>query len=252
MLTAVREQQREQRKIAATALPDVRRAAKRGNRTAALRLSLYQAEAVSLALGYIDPVLSEQGISTASAGNVNEAMLRSGPAAANLLDKAATPDAFDRIVLSLLADSGRSATTIGIATRPAVTGYVRQVSSPCCSRCAILAGRVYRYSQGFRRHPRCDCFNVPTTISKGGGLTTNPDALFRAGQIRGLSRADTRAVNEGADLGQVVNVRRKAAGLSVGSSVIARGGRPTPEGIFRIASDRGEVLRLLRRFGYVL
>ncbi|MFJ7212656.1 hypothetical protein [Amycolatopsis sp. NPDC098790] len=29
--------------------------------------------------------------------------------------------------------------------------------------CIILVGRPYRYSQGFRRHPRCDCTMTPVT-----------------------------------------------------------------------------------------
>src|SRR5690348_18342012 len=35
------------------------------------------------------------------------------------------------------------------------------LNPPSCQRCAILAGRWYRWSQGFLRHPRCDCVNLP-------------------------------------------------------------------------------------------
>lgn len=50
-------------------------------------------------------------------------------------------------------DTGRSATAAGIAVRPRVGGYVRMLVPPSCSRCVILAGRWYRYSAGFARHP---------------------------------------------------------------------------------------------------
>lgn len=55
-----------------------------------------------------------------------------------------------------IADAGRGATSVAIAATPKVTGYVRMVNPPTCSRCAILAGRWYRYNRGFERHPRCD------------------------------------------------------------------------------------------------
>jgi hypothetical protein len=46
-------------------------------------------------------------------------------------------------------------------------------------------------------------------------------------------------------------VRRKAAGLTVGSSVMVRAGRLTPQACLGLASDRTEALDLLRRYGYI-
>jgi hypothetical protein len=54
-------------------------------------------------------------------------------------------------------------------------GFVRRVNPPCCGRCAILAGRWYRYDSGFRRHPRCDCTLEPTSEGNAHMLVTNPD-----------------------------------------------------------------------------
>jgi hypothetical protein len=94
---------------------------------------------------------------------------------------------------------------------------------------------------------------APTTLRAGTDHTTNPARAFERGEVRGLSKADTEALQSGADMGQVVNVRRKQAGLTQGSSVLERGGRLTPAGITRVASDdKDEALVLLRRFGYVI
>jgi hypothetical protein len=97
----------------------------------------------------------------------------------------------------------------------------------------------------------CDCLMVPTTRQAGAEHLTDPMAAFRAGQVRGLSQADIEAIRVGADMGQVVNVRRRSAGLMQGSSVMERGGRLTPQGIFRIVGD-DDPLPLLRQHGYIV
>lgn len=155
---------------------------------------------------------------------------------------------FDRLVASLVQDAGRAAESVATAVRPDVH-HVRYVTPPCCGRCAVLAGRVYRWSDGFERHPNCDCVMVPTTVA--APFVQSPESLFEAGQIRNLSKADAKAIRDGADVGQVVNVRRAKAGLSEAGRVLARRDRPTPEGIYRIASDRDEAVALLSRYGYV-
>lgn len=155
---------------------------------------------------------------------------------------------FDRLVDSLVVDAARAAESVAVAVRPDVY-HVRYVSPPCCSRCAVLAGRVYRWSDGFLRHPGCDCVMVPTTVA--APFAQDPDELVRQGLVSGLSKADRQALADGADLGQVVNVRRRAAGLLEAGHALTRGGRPTPAGIYRLASDRAEAVELLRRYRYV-
>jgi hypothetical protein len=100
----------------------------------------------------------------------------------------------------------------------------------------VLAGRVYRYSQGFLRHPNCDCVMLPTTVA-APDLVQDPVELAKAGQIRGLSQADMLAIEQGADFGQVVNVRLRKAGLRQAGKVLARRGKPTPEGIYAAAGE---------------
>jgi len=58
-----------------------------------------------------------------------------------------------RIAGTQVQDTGRAAVAVGMATRPSVTGWIRMLNPPSCGRCAVLAGRRYRVSEGFLRHP---------------------------------------------------------------------------------------------------
>lgn len=156
---------------------------------------------------------------------------------------------FQRIVESAMQDAARAAQQASVAARPHVQ-YVRHLNLPSCSRCAVLAGRVYRYSTGFQRHPGCDCVMIPVTVASAD-LTYDPVALAREGQVTGLSKADRQALDLGADFGQVVNVRLRKAGLTESGRVLARAGRPTPEALLRDAPNRDVALELLTQFGYV-
>lgn len=252
MLTSALEQYQQQQRISALGLREARRQAARGAVAVAGAISTYQAESAGLTLGSTAAVLAEQGITAPTAGTVSLSALLTAPdTSVDLLSKAATEAAFDTLVLALIQDAGRTAATVDIGRRPAITGYVRSLNLPSCSRCAILAGRVYRYSQGFQRHPRCDCLMTPTTLEAGRDLTLDPTDAIRDGKIRGLSKGDLQALDDGADLGQVVNVRRNQAGLTVGSSVYARRGRLTPQAIMRTAESRAQVVDLLRANRYI-
>lgn len=153
----------------------------------------------------------------------------------------------DMLTQSLVADTGRAAVSAGITARPRIGGYVRMLGGPGCPRCAVLAGKWYRYNTGFLRHPRCHCVHIPASENVAGDYRTDPKAAFDAGQIRGLTDAQTKAIRDGADVGQVVNATR---GMSTTATV--RGGRVTPEGIYRRATDRADAIRLLEAHGYLL
>lgn len=157
---------------------------------------------------------------------------------------------FNRLVESLVQDAGRAAESVAITARPNVQ-HVRHLNLPSCSRCVVLAGRIYRYSEGFLRHPGCDCVMIPVAVASSD-LTYDPEALARDGSVTGLSKADLRALLDGADFNQVINVRNRKAGLTESGRVLARAGRPTPEGIYRLApDDREEAIRLLKQAGYL-
>lgn len=191
-------------------------------------------------------------------------------------------------VSTVLSDTGRQGESLGMGVRP-VSGYVRMLNPPSCSRCVILAGRWYSKSSGFQRHPRCDCRHIPASEAVGGDITVDPmayiNSLSDAEQDSVLGKAGAEAVREGADLNQVVNARRGMRPAQVGGRQVLitsegttrRGeayryltaGRRTdvstgyrspraasrprlmPETIAQVATDRDDYLRLLRINGYL-
>lgn len=124
----------------------------------------------------------------------------------------------DRIVATQVQDIGRVAVGLAMVARPSVHGYTRMLNPPSCSRCAVLAGKFFRWNTGFQRHPHCDCVHIPTQESLAGDLTTDPNAYFHSlnqtDQNRLFTNAGAQAIRDGADLGQVVNARRGAFGLT--------------------------------------
>lgn len=210
----------------------------------------------------------------------------------------------ERIARTQIADAGRVAAGVEVATRPR-TGWVRMLTPPSCDRCLILAGKFYRWSDGFNRHPNDDCVSIPAAEDRPHDLRTNPDAYLKslsaAEQDRLLGKANAQAWRDGADLNQVVNAQRGMQDTTVfgqdvqvtaegtttrglaGQRLISQGARVateqaefvrrrsrtgevirrvsrervqvprlTPESIYKLAKDRDDALRLLRRFGYVL
>lgn len=161
----------------------------------------------------------------------------------------------ETIVATQVQDAARQAVGIGIAARPKVTGYVRMLNPPSCSRCAVLAGRVYRWNAGFLRHPRCDCRHVPTVENVAGDLTTSPrgffDSLTPAEQNRVFTGAGAQAIRDGADIGQVVNARRGMTAAGTTTEAAGRRVRLMPERIYQQAASRDDAIRLLRANGYL-
>lgn len=175
----------------------------------------------------------------------------------------------DMIMRTQVEDAGRTADGAAIAARPTV-GYVRVLSPPSCSRCAVLAGRYYRWNTGFRRHPRCDCLHVPAKgekAAKDEGLVTSPkdyfESLSRAQQDRVFTRAGAEAIRDGADISQVINARRGMSTAGLTTEGMSRRGfarsrlgvgtpRLMPETIYRQAKSREEAVGLLRLHGYIV
>ncbi len=122
------------------------------------------------------------------------------------------------LVATQVADSGRQATSVAMTAERTVTGYRRRLTPPSCSRCTVLAGKTFRWNDGFLRHPRCDCIHVPWVGSAGdvaGMRAFDPRAYFEslpnAEQDRVFTKAGAQAIRDGADIGQVVNARRGMA-----------------------------------------
>lgn len=183
-----------------------------------------------------------------------------------------------------VADAGRVAVQIGGFLEPEVYGYERLVHLPACGRCIVLAGRLYRYSSGFLRHPRCDCGMKAVTRQqwRADGAATDPRSLFetmsKTQQDKAFGPGGAEAIRHGADISRVVNARRKGAVYVAGGheftheATTTRGlgrqlgelrkrpgrryrssgvARPTPAQLVALVQDRDELLTQLRRFGYV-
>lgn len=148
------------------------------------------------------------------------------------------------ITATQVSDAGRAAEAVAMTARPRITGYTRVLSTPSCSRCAILAGKWFRYNEGFLRHPRCDCRHVPS--DQPDGPLTAPrdyfDSLTRAQQDRYFGKADAEAIRTGrVDLIKAVNSHRKDRRV-VGVRT-ATAGRAKPAQRFTVA-DRGAADRM--------
>ncbi|TYP82064.1 hypothetical protein [Blastococcus xanthinilyticus] len=185
----------------------------------------------------------------------------------------------DGTLATVATDAGRQAVGTEIAQRRGM-GWVRMVNPPCCSRCAILAGRWYRWSDGFKRHKRCDCTHIPAAEDRAGDFRTDPQALLDNGLVNGLSEGQRRALADGADFARVVNADRgmytttvagrlvratteatttRGIGRDLGELTKAPGERYrrstairlTPEGIYQVAASQDDAIRLLRANAYI-
>jgi hypothetical protein len=196
----------------------------------------------------------------------------------------------DMVSQTIIADTARAAEAASMAKRPWLDGWVRMVVPPCCSRCAVLAGKFYLFNAGFDRHPNCKCLHIPAPEADYSDLTVNPNLLFEsmsaAEQDRTFTKAGAEAIRHGADMSQVVNARLGMhtaqhnlrgwipKGRLERMDVFGRGvfittegvtkhgvgrkamgvGRPVrlmPESIFELAESRDESIRLLRLYGYI-
>lgn len=147
-----------------------------------------------------------------------------------------------------VADAARAGSQLAIVARPGV-GWVRMVNPPCCQNCALLAGRWYRWSSGFRRHHRCDCVHRAASERepRSGWVEDVP-----IDQIKDLTDAQRSALGEGADLSKVVNAyRRRPMRTPLDDYLAAPGGRLTPDGIYARAASREQAIELLVRHGYL-
>lgn len=210
---------------------------------------------------YLPVITTKQQIGS---GSLLEDSLRSG--LAQMLNMVSTQ----------VQDAGRAAAGVALTSERAMLGYSRRLNPPSCSRCAVLAGRVYRWNQGFRRHNRCDCVHVPLSRDEFDRHETSVrndprsyfNSLSRTDQDGLFTQAGAEAIRSGADISQVVNARRGmttagtttegttrrgVAGNRLGASRGQRAARLMPERIYELAAgDRDEAIRLLARNGYLL
>jgi hypothetical protein len=157
--------------------------------------------------------------------------------------------------LTALADTRRQVYGVDIARRPTLTGYVRQLQMPSCSRCVILAGKWFRWNEGFQRHPNCDCLHIPAREDVAGDLTTDPYAAFKsmpeAEQDRLFGRANAQAIRDGADIYRVENIRMRGLSTSRAGRRLGTPSRMTPEDIYALGLSRERTIQALADEGYI-
>lgn len=254
----------------------------RGRAVEALQLG--RAAAVHAAVPYTSLVLSETGQVGAPVGAVVPGVLLSqspsGGPVSDALDvtpvrakqavargasvaeaRAAAASWVSGVALTMLADTRRDVYQADIVARPRVTGYVRMLNPPSCSRCAILAGRRYLWNEGFQRHPRCDCQHIPASEQVAGDLRTDPyeyfNSLSEKDQDRFFGKYNAQGIRDGADIFQVVNTRERglrvvgADGRRNGLVTYAGRTRPTLARIYRTDPDRRFVIENMRYHGYI-
>lgn len=261
MLASAAAHFRQQQKYAAAAVQAARRAWNLRNPGSAVPAIVLLANyAATDGVASVGDMLTEQGIDVRPDAPVNTQAV--ADSTMPFLDSATSLLNLEAMAISAVADAARVSAGVGITTRRGV-GWTRMVNVPCCPRCAILAGKFFRWNTGFQRHPRCMCRHIPTTEDVAGDVRTDPQALFRDGHVHGATVAEQKAIGQGADAGQVINTRRSLYVDDAGrrltrEGTTRRGGRgingfrPAPEQIYREADgDRDESLRLLARFGYL-
>jgi len=225
--------------------------------------------------GYIDEALAEQDADTdavarvspaafagvASDGRSLDALLYSAVIAVKQALQLRVPTSgamargeatLLRVVGTQVQDAGRAAVGAGMVARPQVTGWTRMLSGRACGRCAILAGRVYRYSEGFKRHPGCSCRHIPAVEDAPDDIRTDPRAYFdslpRPERERLFGVKATEQILAGQDMNRVVNASRSTATAGARPRGPAR---VTAEQIFTGTPDRAAAVASLRRAGFL-
>lgn len=149
----------------------------------------------------------------------------------------------DLIARTQVADAGRTADQVGVVVRRHFTGYVRMLVGNSCSRCIVLTDRVYQWNSGFQRHPGCDCVHIPVAEATDEEMALSARQVFdrmpEAEQDRVFTKAGAQAIRDGADIGQVVNARRGARGLTPAGARLTG----AEQRLLRDGRDRGSLQR---------
>lgn len=158
-------------------------------------------------------------------------------------------------VLDSVRFANRQAVAAEITVRPKVQGWVRMLNPPSCKFCVTLAGKWFRWNQGFQSHPNCDCRHIPAQESKSGDLTVDPYAYFRSlepgMQDRIWGKKDAQAIRDGSDIYRVVNVRSRGLSTSKQARKFGTPSRKTVDDIYATAKNREQAIKMLTDEGYV-
>lgn len=187
------------------------------------------------------------------------------------------------VVNTQIADAARAAESVSLVVadgrdmdtgKKVDVGWVRLLTPPSCGRCAVLAGKFYKWSDGFERHPNCDCRHIPVTVAAADGIVANSYTYFNSlttdEQDYYFGKAQAQAIRDGADIAQVVNAGRTKGSMFTADDgkrytnegttkrgyarkVAGRVLRPTPAQIYKDAKgNREAAIAALLKFGYII
>lgn len=225
---SARSHYERQQRLTAAAVRTARTAPDAAPSRLAAIVALYQALAARDAAEAVPQMLTELGISPTAplrvAWQALTGIASDGRPLESLMSVVETEPQLDMVVTTQIQDAARVSAGVAIASRRQVTRYARMLNPPSCARCAILAGRVYRWDAGFERHPRCDCRAIPANEASVYDLRTHPDEYFdsltREQQDKIFTKGGAQAIRDGADIFQVVNAR---SGMKTSSEVLGEG-----------------------------
>lgn len=161
----------------------------------------------------------------------------------------------ERAIPTQVADAARGSQLVTMTATPAVTGYVRVVEPGACARCAILAGKHFRWDNDFLRHPRCHCSTVPSGDGAHRVAIASPEdhfaGLSREEQDRIYGPENAEAIRLGASPITVVNANRGTY-TPTGRRHPTPSARPMPGDLLAQAGgDRDAAVELLRQYGFL-
>lgn len=159
-----------------------------------------------------------------------------------------------------VSEAGRNAAMVG-ATGRARTSLMFVDPAPMCQRCAVLVGKLFKPgTRSFTRHPGCDGRLV--AVSDRDKPSVPP---LDVSDIKDLTRDQLRAINDGANINQVINAKTAVRITRDGEtkSVLRANGtrtmygargmeRWTPKAIYAKAGDDQDMaIQLLRKHKYM-
>lgn len=224
-----------------------------GQLTQAVESANYLTElAAEQGLGPADAAVNPRSLSgtTADGRSLTDALGAATSRAWDLLDAGADirtaalsgQSTLTRIVSNEVTQAGNNATQIGTTGHTEFAGYTRMLQAPACGRCVILAGKWFKWNDGFKRHPGCDCVHVPASEAAGvDDIRTNPrryfDSLSKADQDKYFGAANAEAIREGSDISQVVNTSIGRVGSRTDNS------RRAVSGLYEFDAGGGRTLQ---------
>lgn len=200
-------------------------------------VTIYQLAIVREAINATTAMVEEQGLTPNPYGTVASTALvgftPDGRRIEGLFSQAQSVSQYEQMMVNTLRGSARTATSVAITNERSVDGFMRIMVPPTCQRCAILAGKWFRYGADFDRHVNCDCTQVPCPSGDHKqmfvdfGSYSNPYKAYEEGQImrsrtyinadgsevtrvvNDFTKAQMNALDDKADMSQIVNVHNQ-------------------------------------------